>query len=214
MSGDTIEQEPFALLTELDTLLSKLACTDLTALAGPQVLEFTRQVERVVRRTVTVQHAAAAELDARHAAAETGHHSTVALLTDLLRIDPGQARRRVKDAGEFGPRRGLSGEPLPPVLPQTADALADGTIGIEHARAISDLFTAIPGRDADSEQETEATALQAAAVCTGEAVAANGGPPASEGVAGGGGACRRPAAWTRTAANPKKSSNGGSAGCT
>ncbi|HEU5007449.1 MAG TPA: DUF222 domain-containing protein, partial [Jatrophihabitantaceae bacterium] len=88
------------------------------------------------------------------------------LLTALLRLDPGQARRRIRDAAEFGARRGLSGEPLPPVLPQTADALVDGAIGIEHARAISDLFDHIPdGYDAETEQDIEAAALQAAAVC-------------------------------------------------
>jgi hypothetical protein len=166
MSGDMIEQEPFALLTELDALLSKLASADLTVLPGEDLLAFSHEVERFARRTATVQHAAVAELDSRRAAAETGHHSTVALLSDLLRIDPGQARRRVRDAGEFATRRGLSGEPLPPVLPQTACALADGQISIEHARAISELFDHIPGRDAATEQAIEAAALQAAAVCT------------------------------------------------
>jgi hypothetical protein len=166
MSGDMREAEALVLLAELDAVLDKLRATDLSVLTGPQLLDFTRGWERFDRRGVTVRNAAAAELDSRRAAAETGHHSTVALLTDLLRIDPAQARRRVKDAGEFGPRCGLSGEPLPPVLPQTADALADGVIGIEHARAISDLFTAISGRDADSEQGIEAAALSAAAVCT------------------------------------------------
>jgi hypothetical protein len=165
MSGDTIGAEPLVLLAELDGVLDKLRAADLTVLSGPQLLDFTRDVERHVRRTVTVQHAAVAELDARRSAGDTGHHSTAALLCDLLRIDPGQARRRIRDAAEFGPRRGLSGEPLPPVLPQTADALADGAIGIEHARAISDLFAHIPGRDADGEQGIEAAALVAAAVC-------------------------------------------------
>jgi hypothetical protein len=86
-------------------VLSKLRAADLTALTGPQVLEHTRGLERLARRTVTAQHAAAAELDARRCAGETGHASTTALLVDLLRIDPGQARRRVRDATEFGPRQ-------------------------------------------------------------------------------------------------------------
>jgi len=139
MSEDIIEAEPLALLAELDGVLDKLRTTDLTVLSGRQLIDFTRSWERFTRRSVTVQHAAVAELDARRSAGETGHASTAALLGDLLRINPGQARRRIRDAAEFGPRRGLSGEPLPPVLPQTADALTDGSIGIEHARAISDL---------------------------------------------------------------------------
>ncbi|HEU5008752.1 MAG TPA: DUF222 domain-containing protein [Jatrophihabitantaceae bacterium] len=165
MSGDIIEAEPLALLAELDGVLDKLRATDLTALSGPELLDHTRGLERFARRIVTAQHAAVAELDSRRAAADTGHANTAALLTALLRLDPGQARRRVRDAAEFAPRRGLSGEPLPPVLPQTAEALVDGAIGIEHARAISDLFDHIPGRDAETEQDIEAAALQAAAVC-------------------------------------------------
>ncbi|HEU5007367.1 MAG TPA: DUF222 domain-containing protein, partial [Jatrophihabitantaceae bacterium] len=166
MSGDMHGAEPLVLLAELDGVLDKLRATDLTALSGPQLLDFTRDVERHARRTVTVQHAAVAELDSRRAAADTGHASTAALLIALLRLDPRQARRRVRDAAEFGARRGLSGERLPPVLPQTADALVDGVIGIEQARAISDLFDHIPdGYDAETEQDIEAAALQAAAVC-------------------------------------------------
>src|SRR5690348_2170847 len=111
MSGDIIEQEAFALLTELDALLDKLAGTDLSTLTGPQLLELTRGWERHTRRGVSVQHALVAELDSRRAAADTGHASTAALLGDLLRINPGQARRRVRDAGEFTTRHGLAGEP-------------------------------------------------------------------------------------------------------
>jgi hypothetical protein len=178
MSGDIIEAEPLALLAELDRDLDKLRAADLSVLSGPELLEFTRDVERFVRRTVTVQHAAVAELDTRRSAGETGHHSTAALLCDLLRLDPGQARRRIRDAREFTTRRGLAGEPLPPVLPQTAAALEAGEISVEHARVISDLFDHIPDSDTDSDTDSdadsdadretviEASALDAAAVCT------------------------------------------------
>ena len=98
MSGDMREAEALVLLEELDVVLDKLRATDLSVLTGPQLLDFARSWERFDRRGVTVRNAVVAELDSRHAAAETGHNSTVALLTDLLRIDPGQARRRVKDA--------------------------------------------------------------------------------------------------------------------
>ena len=111
MSGDMIEPEACALLAELDALLDKLAGTDLSALTGPQLLEFTSGLERFTRRTVCVQQAAVAELDSRRAAADTGHHSTAALLSELLRLDPGAARRRVRDANEFTTRVGLAGEP-------------------------------------------------------------------------------------------------------
>ena len=166
MSGDMIEPEACALLAELDALLDKLASTDLSTLTGPQLLELTGGWERFTRRGVVVQHALVAELDSRRAAADTGHHSTAALLSELLRLDVGAARRRVRDANEFTTRAGLAGEPVPPVLPHTAQALRDGTIGIEHARAISDLFDHIPAYDTQGEARIEAAALDAAAVCT------------------------------------------------
>ena len=165
MSVEVAEPEALALLGDLGAVLDKLSATDLTALSGDQLLDFTREWERFIRRGVTVQHAAVAELDARHLAAEKGLHTTATLLTDLLRIDPGQARRRVRDARDFGPRRGLTGAPLPPIRPGTARALAGGDISIEHARAITDLFDHLPAQTEESEQVIEAAALDAAAAC-------------------------------------------------
>jgi hypothetical protein len=157
--------EPFALLGEAGALLGKLAAADLTTLSGPELLQVLRELDQFTHRAAGVQHVAVAELDARHLAVDAGRHSTAALLADLLRLDPGEARRRVRDATDFAPRRGLTGEPLPPLLPDTAQALADGQICIEHARAISDLFDRIPAQDAASQEVIEAAALNAAAVC-------------------------------------------------
>jgi hypothetical protein len=168
MVTDTVEPEALALLGQLDTLLTKLAETDPTTLSGPQLLDFTRSWEQFHRRGAAVTNIAVAELDARHAAADTGHHSTAGLLSDLLRIDPWEARRRVKDAGEFGPRRGLTGEPLPPLLPEVSVARAAGQIGVGHARAISNLFhdLAHVDLDAETEQSVETNAVTVAGLCT------------------------------------------------
>lgn len=159
------EPEALALLGELRCMLDKLAATDLTALSSGAVLEFVREWERLKRRGTAVDHAAVAELEARHLGAEKGLHSTAALLADVVHLNPGQARRRVQDALDFGPRRGLSGEPLDPIRPLTARALADGTISIEHARAVSDLFDAIPAQTVEAEAAIESAALDAAAAC-------------------------------------------------
>lgn len=165
MAAGVLEPEAFTLLDDLNRALDKLAGADLSALTGEQLLAFTGDWERHKRRGSTLDHATVAELDSRHTAGEKGHRTTAALIGELLRIDPGQARRRVRDAGDFAARRGLSGEPLPPLRPDTARALGDGDIGIEHARAVSDLFDALPARRADAERAIEAAALAAAAVC-------------------------------------------------
>jgi hypothetical protein len=155
----------FALLEELNRALDKLTSTDLSTLTGEQLLRFTSAWERHKRRGTVLDHASVAELDSRHTAGEKGLRSTAALLGELLRLDPGQARRRVRDAGDFVPRHGLSGELLPPLRPDTARALADGDIGIEHARSVGDLFDALPAQTLQAERAIEAAALDAAAVC-------------------------------------------------
>src|SRR5581483_422699 len=138
----------------------------LTGLAGDELLEFAREWERLKRRGSVVDHVVVAELDDRQACVEHGRGTTAALLSDLLRLDPGQARRRVHDARDFGPRRGLSGEPLEPIRPLTARALGEGTIGIEHARAVADLFNHIPAQTVEGETAIETAALDAAAICS------------------------------------------------
>src|SRR4051794_15339565 len=59
-------------------------------------------------------------------AAAFGQAGVADVLTGLLRIDPREARARVGRAVDLGPRRALSGEPLEPVLPVTAAAVAAG----------------------------------------------------------------------------------------
>jgi hypothetical protein len=165
MAVDAAAPEAFALLDDLNTTLDKLAGCDLSTLTGEQLLAFTSDWERLKRRTSVLDHATVTELDSRHTAGEKGLRTTAALLAELLRLYPGQARRRVRDAGDYAPRHRLFGEPLPPLRPDTGRALADGDIGIEHARAVSDLFDAIPAQTLDAEQAIEGAALDAAAVC-------------------------------------------------
>jgi hypothetical protein len=57
----------------------------------------------------------------------------------------GEARKRVKQAGLLGPRRALTGEPLPPKLPNVAAAQARGQIGAEHVKIIEKFFADLPG---------------------------------------------------------------------
>ena len=170
MRMTTAVPEALALLSELDCLLDKLTATDLSALPGDELLDFARAWERLKRRGAVVDHAVVVEVQSRHLEADKGLHSTAALLADLLRLDPGQARRRVSDARDFGPRRGLSGEPLEAIRPLTARpltarALAAGSIGIEHARSVADLFDHIPAQTPEAEAAIETAALDAAAVC-------------------------------------------------
>jgi hypothetical protein len=157
-----IGAEAMDLLVLVHAVLDKLASTDLTALPGDTLLEFTIAVETAALKVPTIRHAAIAELEGRHIAAEKKIGSTAALLVELLRLNPGEARRRVRDAVDFGPRPGLTGEPLEPLLPATAHALAAGDVSIEHARTVSRLFDRLPILTVEQSEELEAAVVDVA----------------------------------------------------
>ena len=70
-------------------------------------------------------------------AGELACASTAALLMQLLRITPGEAKARVRAAEDLGTRRTLTGQQLRPVFPAVAGALHLPTavrIALEAAR--------------------------------------------------------------------------------
>src|SRR4051794_36027507 len=78
------------------------------------------------------------------AAASFGQPGLAAVLTSLLRVDPREARARVGRAVDLGPRRALTGEPLAPLLPVTADAVAAGVVSAAQVDVIVDCLERIP----------------------------------------------------------------------
>ena len=66
-------------------------------------------------------------------------------LADRLRITRGEARRRVAEAADLGPRRALTGEVLPPLLTATAVAQRDGSVDPAHVTVIRRFFNQLPG---------------------------------------------------------------------
>jgi Domain of unknown function (DUF222) len=92
-------------------------------------------------------------------------------LANRLRISRGDARRRLDDAQDLGPRTAITGEPLAPVLPQVAAAQAAGAIGAEHAGTIRRFFADLPAAvDIDTRQGCEATLARIAAEHTPDAL--------------------------------------------
>jgi len=74
-----------------------------------------------------------------------------------LGISKQEANRRIKLAGLLGPRQALTGESLPPALPNVAAAQAGGQIGAEHVRIIEKFFDELPNRiDAPTREQAEA----------------------------------------------------------
>ena len=101
---------------------------------GDDVLAVLRGVEVEKNRLSTADHALIAELESQGAAHEHACPSTANLLSQALRVSPTDASIRVRAAADLGPRRGLTGEVLPPIFAQVAAAQADGVISRPRCR--------------------------------------------------------------------------------
>jgi hypothetical protein len=99
--------------------------------------------EQLVRRCAVMTHrttAAVAEVPLD----ELGESSYGAALSMLVRISEAEAKRRIKEARDLGPRVAMTGEPLAPVLSNTAAAQLRGDIGGEHVAIIRTFFQDLP----------------------------------------------------------------------
>ncbi|MGH3635664.1 MAG: 13E12 repeat family protein, partial [Mycobacterium sp.] len=67
-----------------------------------------------------------------------------AALWKRLRITPGEITRRIKLAARIRPRRSLTGPPVPPELPELADAVVAGALGDDHIRAVCHAIDVLP----------------------------------------------------------------------
>ena len=92
------------------------------------VLGLLRGLESQRNRLACAEHALIAGAQALGLAHEHACPSTANLLSQVLRISPNEATLRVKAAADLGPRRGLSGEVLPPIFDQVAAAQESGVI--------------------------------------------------------------------------------------
>src|ERR1700761_734206 len=99
----------------LDATLDRVLGLTFDALTTPERLRAMERLERAARRLRTPQHTLINQLDAQAGEEELGGTLRCAL-ADRLRITKPEASRRIADAEDLGPRRALTGEPLPPLL--------------------------------------------------------------------------------------------------
>jgi hypothetical protein len=125
-----------ALTAAVDTL----AAIDFDALDPPERFAVLEWMETQQRRLTAVSHAGVARLERFEGCPPLG-----IALADVVRVSPTQARRRIRDAAQLAPRQSLTGEPLPPALPETSKAWHDGQIDGEHLEVIQKFFRNLPG---------------------------------------------------------------------
>src|SRR3954469_15441224 len=118
--------------------------TPVEGLAATELASLLEAIEVQRRRLEAVDQRLLAAASMAGVAAAVGQAGVGDVLTGLLRIDPREARARVGRAVDLGPRRALTGEPLEPLLPVTAAAVAAGAVSAAQVEVIVDCLERIP----------------------------------------------------------------------
>jgi len=125
--------------------VTELLDADLTHPTDPEFLTALIDLETVARQLNTAMSTRMIiEAATRPITAVAGFNATHKFLTGFLRLSGAEARRRVRDALDFGERTGLSGEPIPSRHPHVTAAQRDGAIGVEHTHSIRETLRKIP----------------------------------------------------------------------
>jgi hypothetical protein len=166
------ESDRGALVAGVDMIVAGLAMMQTASvdeLTHPELLAQVDRLKSVVWALPAVEHRILARLVAEASPTELGGTSLADVLGTRLRISKGEAKRRIRHAEIFGNRRTLSGEPLPPKLPNVAAAQQRGEIGAEHVKIIEQFFDDLPAHV--DYQTREAAEADLARIATGLAPA-------------------------------------------
>ena len=123
---------------------ARLAALDYSGLDVPTLLELQSRRETLRCAAEAVDHQILAAAQTQATAKGIGAKDWPEVLHVRLRISREEARRRVRDTDNLGPRSAITGEPLGPVWELVAAALAEGAINSEHVAVITWFFGKVP----------------------------------------------------------------------
>ena len=135
-------EEAIAAYDALVAAAARCAAIDREGFTEQQQLALLDRGETVRRMQPALDHESINQL-AEFASVEELGGTPSHVLADRLRITRAEARRRIDEATDLGPRRALTGELLAPKLEHTAGQRA-GLIGVEHVRIIRRFFAQLP----------------------------------------------------------------------
>lgn len=160
-SGVVIDGEAAAAAFDaLDDAIDTVLGLDCELLHSRERLALLRRYERAQRRLSAGQHPLINQL-AREATPEELGGKLSHAIAEAMQTSRAEAGRRVLEAADLGARRGLTGEPLAPVLAATAAAQRDGKLGREHVAVIRRFYHQLPGFiDVDTREHAEAHLAQ------------------------------------------------------
>ncbi|MHA7664329.1 HNH endonuclease signature motif containing protein [Mycolicibacterium sp. HS_4_1] len=129
---------------DLDAVLARVAALDYAGLPIEVLLELQSRRETLKCAAEAVDHQILAAAQTQATAKDIGAKDWPEVLHIRHRISWEEARRRVRDCDNLGPRSAITGEPLGPVWDLVAAAQADGVINIEHIAVITNFFAKVP----------------------------------------------------------------------
>lgn len=145
-----------AAIERLRAARDEVAELPLDTLTVPELLHLLGELEVERRRQPTAEHRLIQTLRSRCEPADVGAKNWTVALATALRISDDEARRRIKHAELLGPRQAITGEPLPPRMPNVAMAQQRGVVGVEHVKVLQEFFDKLPSYvPADLCQEVE-----------------------------------------------------------
>lgn len=140
----------------IDAALDDLVDQDSDALAVREQLAVLARCEKVRRRLPAVEHSLINNLVRQATPGEIGGKLSHAIAETTL-ITRSEAARRIREAADLGPRRGLTGEPLAPVMAATAARQRQGALGSGQVTVIRKFLHQLPGWiDASTREQAEA----------------------------------------------------------
>lgn len=139
-------EEVLATVERWEQAQADMAGVSFTAFTAPEVLAIQNRLERGYRSQPVVDHKLIHQLTSQSTPTDLGASTWPKVLSEALRISTVEAKRRIKQAEVLGPRTALTGETLPPLLPNVAVAQARGEIGAEHLKIIEKFFDDLPSR--------------------------------------------------------------------
>ncbi|MGO9185997.1 HNH endonuclease signature motif containing protein [Mycobacterium sp.] len=127
----------------VDAAVDAVLGLNVDALSTYDQLLLLERCEKVRRRIPAIEHPLINNL-ARQATPEELGGTLAHAIADWALISRAQASRRINHAADLGPRHGLTGEPLAPVLAGTAARQRQGTLGAEHVAVIRRFYHQLP----------------------------------------------------------------------
>lgn len=127
----------------LDAALAALDAVDWDGLSLTELFEGMSRLETARRRAAARACDTAAAVNRRGDQALDGISHRI--IADVLRVSPGEARRRIRDANQLAPRTTLTGQPATAELAATAAPWNAGLLDGEHLRVIQRFIRELPG---------------------------------------------------------------------